>query len=72
MAGPEPCVRWGSRSPKGRDNFEGTGEFHCKVLGHSVASCAKTAERIEMPFGLWARMSPGNRVRWESTGGEGR
>ena len=24
--------------------------------------CAKTAELIEMPFGLWARMGPRNRV----------
>jgi len=26
--------------------------------------CAKTSEPIEMPFGLWARMGPRNRVRW--------
>jgi len=24
--------------------------------------CAKTAEPIEMPFGLWTRMGPVNRV----------
>jgi len=24
--------------------------------------CAKTAEPIEMPFGLWARMGPRNHV----------
>ena len=24
--------------------------------------CAKTAEPIEMPFGLWARIGPGNHV----------
>jgi len=27
-----------------------------------VVSCAKTAESIEMPFGLWARMGPRNHV----------
>ena len=23
---------------------------HCKVMGHSTVSCAKTAEPIDMPF----------------------
>jgi len=27
-----------------------------------VVTCAKTAEPIEMPFGLWARMGPGNHM----------
>ena len=27
-----------------------------------MVSCAKTAELIEMPFGLWARMGPRNHV----------
>jgi len=27
-------------------------------------TCAKTAEPIEMPFGLWAWMGPRNRVKW--------
>jgi len=27
-----------------------------------VVICAKTAEPIEMPFGLWARMGPRNHV----------
>ena len=27
-----------------------------------MASCAKTAEPIKMPFGLWARMGPRNHV----------
>jgi len=35
---------------------------HCKVYGHSVVPCATTAETIEMPFGLWARMGRRNRV----------
>jgi len=35
--------------------LRGEGAFHCKVLGHSTVICAKTAEPIEMPFGLWAQ-----------------
>ena len=27
-----------------------------------MVPCAKTAESIEMPFGLWARIGPGNHV----------
>jgi len=30
----ETCIRWGSRSPMGRGNFEGEGASHCKVKGH--------------------------------------
>ena len=33
-----------------RDNFDGKGASHC----------AKMAEPIEMPFGLWAQMGPRN------------
>jgi len=40
------------------------GVSDCKVLGHSAVICAKTAEPIEMSFGLWARMGSRNRVRW--------
>jgi len=29
---------------------------------HSAVICAKTAEAIQMPFGLWARMGPRNHV----------
>jgi len=32
--------------------FRGKGASHCKVYGHSVVICAKTAKPIEMPFGL--------------------
>jgi len=32
-------------------------------IGRSVTlPCKKTAEPIEMPFGLWARMGPQNHV----------
>jgi len=30
--------------------------------GDSAVSCAKIAEPIEMPFGLWARIGPRNHV----------
>jgi len=39
----------------------------CKVLGLSAVSCAKTAEPIDLPFGLWTplgrRMHKFNRIR---------
>jgi len=38
------------------------GAFHCKVQRHSAVICAKTAEPIEMPFGLWATMGCRNHV----------
>jgi len=44
-------------------NFEGKAA-HCKVQGHSAVNCAKTAEPIKMPFGLWALMGPRNCIRW--------
>ena len=44
----------------------GKGASHCEVEGHSTVICAKTAEPIEMPFGLWAWMGPRNDVLDES------
>jgi len=32
------------------------------VYGHSVVICANTAEPIEVPFGLWARMGSKHHV----------
>ena len=46
----------------GRGNFEGKGASLCKVYGHSVVTYAKTAQPVEMPFGLWAGMGPRNHV----------
>jgi len=40
-------------------------------LSVTLVSPTKTAEPIEMPFGLWAWMGPRNRVRWETVGAEG-
>jgi len=56
----EPCIRWGARSPWEGAILRGKGAPHCKVWGHSAVPCAKTAEPIEMPFGLWAGMGPRN------------
>ena len=47
----------------GRGNFErGKGTSFCKVYGESAVICAKTAEPMEMPFRLWARMVHRNHV----------
>jgi len=42
-------------SPHKKANFE----------GHPAASCAKVAEPIEMPFGMWTRVCPRKHyIRW--------
>jgi len=51
----------GSMSLVGMSNFEGEGRPIVKYRDTAV-SCAKTAEPIEIPFGLWARMGPSNHV----------
>jgi len=40
----------------------GRGGKYCKLYGHSVVSCAKTVEPIEMPFGLRIWVDTGNHV----------
>jgi len=35
---------------------------HCKVMGHSTLSCAKTAEPVEMPIWMKTCVCPGNHV----------
>jgi len=52
--------------------FGGEWASHCKVYGHSMVVCAKTAEPIGMPFGLRGKMGRRNRVGWGSIGAEGR
>jgi len=50
----------GSRSPwEGVGNFRGEGATPCKAYWHCAVICAKTAEVIEMPFGLWTSVSTG-------------
>jgi len=42
--------------------LRGKGAAHCKVLGLSAVSSAKTAEPIEMPFGIWTLVGPRKHV----------
>ena len=58
----------GPDRPVGMGNFfAGEGASHCKVQGHSTDICAKAAEPIEVPFGLWTQMGPRNHVlNWGS------
>ena len=55
----------GSRSSHGKGQFWGGGRPTLK--GRSAVSCAKTAEPIDMPFGLWTRVDRGPNeacMRW--------
>ena len=58
--GPRNHVLDGSADPPmGRGDFEGGKGDPFEVLGHSTASCVKTAEPIEMPFRLGLRSTRG-------------
>jgi len=48
--------------PEGRAIFGRNVAAHCKVMGHSTLSCAKTAEPIEMPFWMKTQVGPMNHV----------
>jgi len=43
---------------------------HCKAYGRSVVSCAKTADPIEMPYGMLSRVDPRNDVLDEGADAE--
>jgi len=43
----------GTRHPRGMGNFWENVSAHCKVMGHSTVSCAKTAETIKIPLKTW-------------------
>ena len=44
----------GGPDPPGEGQFlKGKGSVHCKVLGCSAVSCAKTAEPIDISFEMW-------------------
>jgi len=45
----------GFTSPMQRGNFEGKGR---PIVKYRAVSSAKTAEPIEMPFGMWTRVGP--------------
>jgi len=42
--------------PTGSGNFCGYRGARCKVQRLSAVTCAKTAEPIDLPFGLWTRV----------------
>jgi len=47
----EPCVRWGPDPPHWKGQF--WEKKSRRVYGLSAVSCARTAEPIDLPFGLW-------------------
>jgi len=53
----ESCEMGGPDPSTGRGNFGERGS-HCKIYGLSAVSCAKTAEPIDLSFGLWTRVGP--------------
>jgi len=57
----------GSRSPWEGAILRGKGRPTVKYMDTLRSLSAKTAESIEMPFGLWARMAPRNHVLDESS-----
>jgi len=69
----EPRVRWGS-DPIGMGNFQEGEGMPGHLRRHSAVNAAKTAEAIEMPFGLWTWVGPKKHVLdgsadppWEGT-----
>jgi len=52
----EPCVGWKSRSLQRKGQFR-DGRACLDMPNNTAVSCAKTAEPIEMPFGLWTWVS---------------
>ena len=58
----EPCIRWGPDPTMGTGIF--TGGKGCRIVKYrdTAVPCVKTAEPIETPFGLWARIGRGNRT----------
>jgi len=52
----------GPDAPMRRGNFEGEKGRPIVNYRDTAVVCAKTAEPIEMPFGLWARMGPRDHV----------
>ena len=50
----------GSRPPMEGAILRGEGASYCKVWEQSAVNCAKTAEPIEIPFGLWSWMGSRN------------
>jgi len=64
--GPRNHVLDGSRSPMGRGNLRGGKEWPIVKYKDTAVSCAKMAELIEMPFGIWTRVVPRKHVLREA------
>jgi len=47
-----------SRSPHGKGQFLGKMASTAKYIGRFAVCCAKTAEQIDLSFGLWIRVDP--------------
>jgi len=62
----------GPDSPMGRGKFLGENGRPIVKYRDTTVVCAKTAEPIGMPFGLWGGMGRRNHVGWEYIGAEGR
>ena len=59
--GPRNHVLDGVQDPSVQEQFwGGKGAARCKVYGPSAVSCTKTAEPIDMPFGVWTRLAQGS------------
>jgi len=50
--GPREPFLMGVHIPHERCNFEGKRDVHCIVSGHCVTNCAKSAESVQMLFGM--------------------
>ena len=48
--------------------FLGNVAAHCKVMKHSIVSCVKTTEQIDMPFWMKTWVGPRNHVLDGSAG----
>jgi len=63
--GPKHYVLDGVQVPCEGAIFSGEREARCEVQRPSAVSCAKTAEPIEMLFGIWTRLGPRKHVLGE-------
>ena len=60
------CMSWGSRSPHGKGQFWAKRSPIVKYRDFCAVNCAKTAEHIDLPFGLWTGWAEGSTssVEW--------
>jgi len=58
----ESSIEWGPDHSVGKGKFEGDRVAHFKVRGVLTWAVQKTAELIQMPFGILSQVSPENHV----------